>query len=662
MWRRIVCGMIVAAWAADAAFAGVGDPTVRTDHPVYAGEGAFQEIEDCVKFATEGVEGSAQDKAIALYLWILNHQFHLATPREWTIPGVVPDNTKEGGPDNLVLDANRARFSYGYALCGTVHSWNEPYWKALGMKARRRAFPGHTNSEIEYDGSWHAFDTDMAGLVFRKDGVVAGYEDIIKEKLLPENVNNLPCYPFAWPVDFKAMTDGWKEIASGGNWYKMYNAGYVGMPGVVNLRAGETFTRYFDRDHFGGPSKRRFWHSRPGGPMRDWTFVNSDTPFHEGSKHNGRGNASYCNGEFVYRPDLSSEKYREGIAGQSGNVAARSASPRLHSADGKPATVTFQHFSPYVIAADPVDDANPMSKPATDGVVVTGKAVGDVTLSVSNDQGQTWHEVGKLQGEFRQDLTEQTKGRYGWQIRFDFAGNAGLDEVTFTTTTQVSQAIYPRLKPSGSQVTYRAASRGVVPMQPNFGLPESELHVVAGKSDNVKYVGRSARSQTAFETTNNRPGQVTFRIDSPAPLQEVRAAFRYRLRVPPPENCDYSLDVSTDGGQTWTKFAKAEVPADNEISNGWVYGRADVSGAKTKTALVRATFYQGGYQTGLMEAEAYGIYETPAPQGVKLTCAWKEGDEVKAHVEEIAAGSKEATFMVPTGAKIVDEFVRIEVP
>jgi hypothetical protein len=30
------------------ASAEIGDPTLRTDHPQYAGEGAFQTIEDCV--------------------------------------------------------------------------------------------------------------------------------------------------------------------------------------------------------------------------------------------------------------------------------------------------------------------------------------------------------------------------------------------------------------------------------------------------------------------------------------------------------------------------------------------------------------------------------------------------------------------------------------
>src|SRR5207247_1370163 len=133
-----------------------------------------------VKRATAG-KTADQDKAIALYQWILLHQFHLFSPQEWNAPGMVPDSRKEGVSELIVYDVERARFSYGYALCGTVHAWNQPYWKALGMNSRARAFPGHTCSEIEYGGAWHAYDTDMAGLVFRKDGVVAGYEDIMKD-------------------------------------------------------------------------------------------------------------------------------------------------------------------------------------------------------------------------------------------------------------------------------------------------------------------------------------------------------------------------------------------------------------------------------------------------------------------------------------------------
>ena len=59
---------------------------------------------------------------------------------------------------------------------------------------------------------------------------------------------------------------------------------------------------------------------------------------------------SYCNGEFVWRPDLATHMER----------------------NGDEVTYTFDHWSPYVIAGDPDDDINPMSGFATGGLVMTG--------------------------------------------------------------------------------------------------------------------------------------------------------------------------------------------------------------------------------------------------------------------------------------------------
>jgi hypothetical protein len=656
--------LLAAIGISSSAHAEVGDPTVQTDHPQYAGEGAFQTVEDCVRFATEG-KGEAQDRALAMYLWLLTHQFHLASPQEWSATGQTPD-TQRSQDDLLVQDANRARFSYSYGLCGTVHAWNEAYWRAMGMPARRRAFPGHVNSEIFYDGGWRAFDTDMAGLLFRPDGKVAGYDDIRRDpKLATAARPPIPHYPFAWPGDFQTMKEGWEEVARGGNWYALYNGGYAALPGIVHLRSGETFTRWFDRDHWGGPSKRRFWHNLPGGPSRNWTFVNRGEPEHRGPESNSRGDASYCNGEFVYRPDLASDRYREGVHSQSENVVRREQAPRLASRDGAEASIAFFHFSPYVICGDPADDANPMTGSATDGVVVSGETAGEVAIETSADGGQTWQAVGAVSGEFARDLTDRLKGRYAWLIRFRWRGEAGLNRLAFHTTTQVSQTIYPRLKPGGCEVTYRAASRGVTPVRPNYGLPEEQLagiEVQELRSPNVTYVGRGNDSRLAYKVNGNKPGEVVFRVASPRPLVEITAAARYSVRSPSPEGCDFHLDLSTDGGRTWRCFAESEVPTENEFSSGWVYGNTDLASAEVREALVRVHLYGGGYPTGLIDAEFFGIHRTPPPQPLELTYGWRDAGELKTHAESIPAGAGERRFHVPTGQSIRDEFVRLAAP
>ncbi|MFT7641194.1 MAG: hypothetical protein ACI9G1_002940 [Pirellulaceae bacterium] len=658
---------------AASAFGEIGDPTLRTDHPQYAGEGAFQTVEQCVQFATRDAT-KPQDKAIAMYMWMLTHQFHLKSPQEWCVAGRTPDTEVTSDYEMVVYDANRSRFSYGYGLCGTVHSWNEPYWNALGMRPRRRAFPGHVNSEIQYNGAWHAFDTDMAGLLFRKDGMVAGYDDIIKDPKLADSVKApLPHYPFAWPSDFNGMKQGWQQVAAGGNWYKLYNGGYAAHPGIVQVRAGESFTRWFDRDHFGGPSKRRFWHHQKDGPYRNWTFVNKGDPTHTGDSSNCRGNASYCNGEFVYSPQLNNGKYREGTTSISSNMAHREQSPNLFSDDGKTASITFTHFSPYVICGDPVDDENPMSGKATDGFVVETKFVGDVTVEVSADQGQSWSEV-KLadsvniekvtSGVFhrRFDLTEYVKGRYGWHVRLSWDGDAGIDELQFTTVTQVCQAFYPRLTAGGSTVSYAAGNRGVVAVLPNLGFPSDAVTLfedVKLRSSNITYLGRTGKSRLAYQTTNNKPATVVFRVDAPHPLEEVRAAFRYPIRVPPPKEYDFHMEVSMDQGKTWQEFAKADIPADNEFSSGWLSGKVDVTSAKSKQALVRLHLYGGGYQTGVMDAQLYGIHSTAIPQPLLVNYGWKESGQLKTHAELIPTGKTQHVYKVKTGKNITNEFVQI---
>ncbi|HSG71042.1 MAG TPA: hypothetical protein VLA12_11540, partial [Planctomycetaceae bacterium] len=163
MWVRVLAIALLLVSAGES-FAEVGDVTLQTDHEQYPGEGVFQSPAQCVNWAARDAT-TDREKSLAIFRWLLTHQWHLMSPQEWCIPGRVPG----GNPNDyemVVYDANKGRFSYGYGLCGTVHAWNEVYWQAAGFPARRRAFPGHTNSEIFYDGKWRMFDTDMAGIVF----------------------------------------------------------------------------------------------------------------------------------------------------------------------------------------------------------------------------------------------------------------------------------------------------------------------------------------------------------------------------------------------------------------------------------------------------------------------------------------------------------------
>ncbi|GIX04776.1 MAG: hypothetical protein KatS3mg114_0645 [Planctomycetaceae bacterium] len=640
----------------------VGDPTLETEHPVYPGEGALQTIEQCVARATQGMQ-TPQEQALALYTWFLTHQYHQASPQEWNVPGKIPDTTQDDS-EMVVYDAQRARFSYGYGLCGTVHAWNEPYWRALGFSARRRAFPGHTNSEVHYAGSWHALDTDMAGLLFRSDGQVAGYDDVVRD---PECIRRVrppwPHYPFAWPSDFETMQRGWQQIARGGHWYALYHGGYAAHPGIVHLRRGETFTRYFDPDAFGGPEQRRYWHGQPGGPVRDWTFVNADRPYHDGPRSNSRQLVRYGNALFDYQPLQDATSWQEGVRAAE-NCRFQATSPRLCSASAAASEVVFVHFSPYVICGRPMQGGNPMGGSARDGLIVEGTAVGQVEIAVSVDQGGTWQEAGMVTGSWQRDFTDQVKGRYGWWVRFRWLPGAGLDHLRFRTTTQMAQTIYPRLKPHGCRVVYRAASRCVYPVLPDFGQSEAlatRHEVKPLRSASMEYVGRTAEQRLAYRLRGPQPGQIVFRVSPAQPLLAVAAAARFALRVPPPPDCDFHLEASHDAGAHWHTFASAPIPPDNEFSSGWIYGQVAFP-QPVNEAWVKIHLYAGATPTGLITAELYGICLTAHPSAVRLTWGWREQGERKTFTADLPPGTEHWETTIPTGQHVQDDFVALHVP
>ena len=139
--------------------------------------------------------------------------------------------------------------------------------------------------------------------------------------------------------------------------------------------------------------------------------------------------------------------------------------------------------------------------------------------------------------------------------------------------------------------------------------------------------------------------------------------MRYQVRVPPPEKTDYRLEYSVDGGKNWMTMAVADIPADNEFSSGWLAGTADVSASGVREALVRLTLYGGGYQTGLIDAQFYGIYETSPPQELQIEYGWKDRDgKLQTYDVTVPAGTEQKRFTVPTGKHITDEFVRMSTP
>jgi hypothetical protein len=446
--------------------AGVGDPQIRTDHPWYPGELAcstFERLQATQADVYERVVGrrpdTDQDKALAAWLWRNTHYAHGEEGAEdlWGLGF-------GQGADVRSREYWTGLFAHGFGLCGTTHSQWVPELNALLGHNRSRGVgvKGHNTLEVflrggEYgDGKWALLDHDQSTVIFNERGTaLLSMAEVHRDWQRLSSRSHEPARQNGWLVCGLHPGDG--------GTYAEYNVaeylpGYSGVPPIVHLRRGETLRRYLQPGLADGKTFV-FWgrnYNTGGipGPERSHTWVNQPEQMH-GSKEGAGykpGQARFANAVYVYRPNFTDGSYREGIVAEDDNQ------------------VTFEFYTPYIIAAAPPNDMpwGIYEPGCRGGLVIGGSAKCNVGVSV--DQGGTWHDVGPMRDGL--DLTDQVKGHRQYLLRLGAAAKslAGAD-LTITTVCQANGAILPRLKDDGTQVQFAASGQAVVSAGPN--LPQA---------------------------------------------------------------------------------------------------------------------------------------------------------------------------------------------
>lgn len=624
-----VFGLVSFAFCAAHSMAGVGDPQVRTDHPWYPGELAcstFERLAATQAALYEHVTGikpaTDQDRALAAWLWRNTHYYHGEQG--------VEDLWGSGfgrGPDPATREYWTGLFAHGFGLCGTTHSqWTAEMQHLLGHnRARCVGVTGHNSFEVFLtggpfgEGRWALLDHDVSTVVFDDAG----------ERLL--SISEIGRDVRRW-TDRAAAQHGWLPcgLHSGdGAAFDSYRtaeylAGYSGPPPIVHLRRGETLRRYLEPGLEDGKTFV-FWgrNYRTGGipgPERSRTWVNQPEKMHgsrDGTPHVD-GQARYGNAVYTYTPDFASGDYREGVIEEDNRH------------------IVFEFYTPYIIAATPASDADwGIYEPGCrNGLVVTGR--GGCGVSVSVDQGQTWHDGGGLDGSL--DLTDRVKGHRQYWLRFDRGADELRDAgIRMVTICQANAAILPRLRDNGSRVEFVASGRGIVSAGPN--LPQAAAHVVAGKFDSPT---------------------VTLQLAAPrgAPAAAVYAAAHVRSSNPPSPNVAYRIEMSLDQGRTWRPVVddwritrRREEPPDF-WSQSFCYGSAALNDA---TGPVQVRFRNdGGKQYA--RAEMHMVYRLPRTDGTRVSFCWSDdgGQHTESHT---FSGAETGPWQVATGGNVRTKWV-----
>ncbi len=644
---------IFAAVLVTSAMAGVGDPQIMTDHSVYRGELACSTLDRNIADAYRvykdryGHEPKTDlEKVVALWIWKSEHYMHACDNKVYYGPDNPDAVQREGGPPWLgrdgwmdSKDCQMTQFSFSFGLCYSIHAQMAALiGHALGDMARVRCpeIHGHTPLEVKIDGRWVLVDFTMGIMVFDDDGRPVSLEEILARKKAgdkewfaspkrggPYKLNMSP---------FGDRLDGYSPV----RWIQM-NFGYNAMPIVYSLRPGETFTRYLDPGLADGETWM-FWgrdyfplNGKPKhGPFRNVTFMD-DYPV--GEMRRGRGRTYYGNGVFEYAPPLADDRWREGAANEKG-AAWRDGALR---GQGEDAHVTFEHLSPYVIAARPVEggdrDWKVMEEKCVDGAVVTGQAVGVVPVKVSVDGGQTWQPVGKAEGGFRLDFTDAVKGRHFYLLRFDLAPKSGLKDLKVRTVTQVGRGVFPRLTESGCKITYEASGQHAI-----HGGPSQDLAERFRRKDLEK------------------DGYRVYGIRGKGPIRHAAGV----VRVDGPADARWSVEFSVDGGKTWrtgVKDVRTGGPGKQweDGKAGYIWAQMDFASNKSDEVLIR--FGKGN----ILHAQVFAACETKNTSPLTVTYGWIEGDKAKEHTHQIAAGKAADTWTVPTGKGVHTKWVRFEV-
>lgn len=393
---------------------------------------------------------------------------------------------------------------YNQGYCATLGPMLDGIFHGIGFEQGRIfsvSKPGHTATEIFYDGSWHYFDIDVRGCCIKDDGKPASLEEIrqnpdLMAKCLDKSPNNFPHYNT--PDKAVRLGRDYKSAAVdyGFRWWTgSHTTDWM-------LRPGESFTRWWD-------DKTGRWNHRPEYNKFDWLKQKiMQKPVGMKPNHREFSKWNHGGGLFHYEPKLAagSGDFDAGVYSQE---AAKLEAGGLRLSGGKGQAV-FQVWTPFIIVPKVNDMLN--FDDDAEAALVELKAGGPVAVDVSTDFCQSWTEAGTAESGKKLDLTKLVKEKYGYFIRFRPAGkdDVVIQSLALDTWVQVAPVSLPRLMKGGNKLRYDCGDRYGQPtmpllLWPNAGDPE----------DLKKYVVEMPKRYNPTQNLARIQGEVILKLEAP---------------------------------------------------------------------------------------------------------------------------------------------------
>jgi hypothetical protein len=588
-----------------------------------------------------------QDRALAIWKYFVG-----------TETGVFHYNAIQEGLDpvlwefRLVRDPIKMMNVYGYGFCGLFGPTTAGLFEGVGFeKARAVGIPAasHSVTEVWYDNDWHYYDTDLRGVVFRRDGkMVANIQDLLDDPTLLTNPSR-KFDPF-FPGDGNDPSQYAKS-------YKAKPVNYVyhwqmgGSTMDYPLRRGESFTRWWQ------PQGGR-WAFHPEDAGDDfWKNLLKKEPYGAKGNHPEFSIWTHGNGLFDYNPMLrkASRDFEDGVFDRK-NVELTDKG--LVPVGNGSHEVIWEVLSPYVI----VPQVNSLETTDDDkeASIVTFKSSGGVIVSLSLDYGRSFNAIKKIDesGETSIDLTPYLKGgRYEYLVKFTLAeGKAAgsIQSLRIKTWVQVAPASLPRLKKGVNHLQYATGDKNG-----HDSVPWMEIPNMGDPSEMARYWREKPKDYDPKRTTARLKGEGEIVLVAPPHRQiqwlSLGGFFNaYQLQEAPKTH--NQIWYATGDEDNWVLAYQSDVPS---WHGHWHYA-FDKEVALARPAEKVRVKYIGDPGVNGIRVNAHSVRPTEkADTAVVVTHTFKVEGKV---VDKKVALDKPKAYTVECSDQPQDISIRIEVP
>ena len=513
---------------------------------------------------------------------------------------------------------------YGYTMCSTIAGINCAIWDAMGLPAKYWDITNHTVCEVQYDGRWHMYDNSLSAIYTLCDGkTIAGVEDIGQTggcaasggRQEPGHIAKYHCLTATSANGFLTGSDTTRDLDQeyrcfnlNGLMYRPYFYDWDrGHRYILNLRAGETYTRHYQK--------------QGDGPEYYVPNIGKDP---DDGRFGLRGN-----GLRTWTPRLTSEGLERDVE-CSVNVRAAPTGGLVPVRAGQPAEIVFR-----------VEGANVITSLRITADLTRQSAADTAELAISTTNGLTWSQVWDEERTGRQAvdlrLAELVNGAYEVLVKVTLAGQrdaiaARLWGLHFETVTMLNAKTQPQLLLGRNTVYVGAGEQtGSVVVWPD--LQGEAWKPYAVDSRNMVSEAQHPGYQGVMHAQRaNEEAHVTFRVDTPGDMTRLHYGGRLYNRAP---GSHIDFLHSFDGGKTWTRdysLTDTAMPWD-------VLHYVDVSAPKgVRSALVR--YLLNGSEAGTNACSIYAVRmeanyrpADTAEEPLAVTFTWAERQEDYSLVE-----------------------------